>query len=118
MKNFEPDDSTADSPEEVEEGAELISQLEQEIGSNCRSCGQPLCVHQLLANFALGLKAAPRCLECTAARLEQSPAQLSASVLAYFKGRACYRAAWHWASTQVDGAGECCRLISEGSKEL
>ena len=91
---FTNDESLSD------DGAELIQRLEQTRGARCASCGCVLCAHQTLISIALGFGRAPRCLQCTAKGLEQSPDQLVQRMFGYFQDRACYWAAWKWAGQQ------------------
>jgi hypothetical protein len=96
------DSSALDSLDDdlPDDGAELIARLQAIVGVCCASCRRPMCLHQVLASIALGLGAGPRCLECMATRLEQTPGALAESLFGYFQGRACYWAAWKWASQQ------------------
>jgi len=48
--------------------------------------------------MALGAGNAPRCLTCTAKVMEEEPGKLAQSLFTYIQGRACYWAAWKWAS--------------------
>ena len=100
-KDFKP---SADAGSD--EQTELLPSLQAKRGAPCANCGQPLCFHQLLAAMALGIGQAPRCLECAARVLEESPPTLASSLLEYIQGRDCYRAAWKWASEQEGTAGE------------
>ena len=83
-----------------DDGLELIRRLEEKEGACCSSCGARLCSHQVLVSIALGSGNKPRCLHCTARQLGQSPQELAESMCGYFERRACYAAAWKWASEQ------------------
>src|SRR4051794_32959375 len=83
-----------DDPETLE----LIDQLQQFSVFPCARCGATLCPHEILASLAFGARRAPRCAPCLAAALEQSLPSLRSTFSDYMEARACYRAAWTWAT--------------------
>lgn len=97
----------------TDDAAELIRRLESSAGTVCRSCTTPLCAHQVLGSIALGLGAAPRCVDCLAAALGQTRPQLTESLLGYIRARECFLAAWEWACQEgrsQSPKGSCCAL--------
>lgn len=90
--------SDFDSESDQEEASELICRVEAKLGTPCDTCGRSLCLHQLLANSALGTLQQPKCLECLAAGLDQSVTDLANQLLGYVNRRDCYRTAWDSAS--------------------
>ncbi len=76
----------------------LARELDCLTGSGCAGCGHCLCGHLVLCNVALGLKDAPRCLDCLARGLHRSPGALLGELVNYIQRRECFRQAWDLAS--------------------
>lgn len=83
---------------EEQRAAELIADLERQGDAACAGCGAPLGGHAWVASVALGFRNAPRCAACLADVHGRDRAGFLADLGRYIRGRACYRAAWAWAS--------------------
>jgi tRNA 2-thiouridine synthesizing protein A len=96
----------------------LISAIRSHIGASCSNCGGELCGHQVLMNFALGFRDAPRCLNCLASALSNSVGDLRDALIAYLNGRECYQTAWEWTSEHegTEGLAPCPLAFGAGTQ--
>lgn len=97
MTDFEssPDDGPGDE-------SKTLNELRRIAGGACRDCGIRYSARDAVGSIALGFKNAPRCLDCTANRLDRPRADLERDLRDYVHRRECFLRAWREAE-RMDG---------------
>lgn len=93
-----------DEDDDVAQPTALLHDLSLLTGKPCTACSHRLCGHEALFSIFMGLKDAPRCLNCLAATLHRPAAELRDEIADYFQYRDCYRQAWD-AASRPEGFG-------------
>lgn len=96
--------STMDDDADDPETPKLIARLVARAGASCILCRRRLCHHETILSALTGLLDAPRCASCLEPVWNGPWAEVRESVLEHVGRRACYRAAWAWASTEENMA--------------
>lgn len=98
MNAADPVDPVDPADDDEARTAAALADAARLTGAGCRACGALLCGHQAVFALVLGYKNAPRCLACTAAHMQESPAGLRERALVYVQHHPCFLAAWRRAS--------------------